>query len=181
MSRRWVALSQAQLHEWLSSSIKELDLPVVMIDGIHFRDRVILVALDVDAKGTKHVLRLREGSAESPGSCARCSATWSSASSMPIVRGYGSSTVARPCARRSSNTRRPSCLTRSTAARVGASLCPSAGLESVRVDARLHQRLGSSTVRTCTWPATTVISFWPVKVAQVEPLEFDVPHRLGHW
>lgn len=65
VSRRWVALSQAQLHEWLSSSIKELDLPVVMIDGIHFRDRVILVALGIDAQGNKHVLGLREGSTES--------------------------------------------------------------------------------------------------------------------
>jgi len=64
VSRRWVALSQAQLHEWLSGSIKELDLPVVMIDGIHFRDRVILVALGIDAKGNKHVLGLREGSTE---------------------------------------------------------------------------------------------------------------------
>jgi putative transposase len=64
VSLRWVALSQAQLHEWLSASIKELDLPVVMIDGIHFRDRVILVALGIDAKGNKHVLGLREGSSE---------------------------------------------------------------------------------------------------------------------
>ena len=65
VSRRWVALSQAQLHEWLSCSLKELDLPVVMIDGIHFRERVILVALGIDAKGHKHVLGLREGSTES--------------------------------------------------------------------------------------------------------------------
>ena len=65
VSRRWVALSEAQLHEWLSSSIKELDLPVVMIDGIHFRDRVILVALGIEAKGNKHILGLREGSTES--------------------------------------------------------------------------------------------------------------------
>jgi transposase-like protein len=65
VSRRWVALSQAQLHEWLSCSLKELDLPVVMIDGIHFRERVILVALGIDTKGNKYVLGLREGSTES--------------------------------------------------------------------------------------------------------------------
>jgi putative transposase len=35
-----------------------------MIDGIHLRDRVILVALGIDAKGNKHVLGLREGSTE---------------------------------------------------------------------------------------------------------------------
>ena len=51
VSRRWVALSQAQLHEWLSCSLKELDLPVVMIDGIHFRERVILVALGIPRPG----------------------------------------------------------------------------------------------------------------------------------
>ncbi len=65
VSRRFVALSQEQLHQWLSRSLKDIDLPAVMIDGIHFRDRVILVALGIDAKGHKHVLGLREGSTES--------------------------------------------------------------------------------------------------------------------
>jgi putative transposase len=65
VSRRWVALTQAQLDEWLSCSLEKLDLPVVMIDGIHFHERVILVALGIDAKGHKHVLGLREGSTES--------------------------------------------------------------------------------------------------------------------
>ena len=64
VSRRFVALSQRQLHEWLSSSIVKLDLPVVMIDGIHLGDSVILVALGIDAQGNKHVLGLREGSTE---------------------------------------------------------------------------------------------------------------------
>lgn len=64
-SRRFVALSQEQLLQWLSAPLQALDLPVVMIDGIHFRDRVILVALGIDAKGDKHVLGLREGSTES--------------------------------------------------------------------------------------------------------------------
>ena len=64
-SRRFVALSQEQLAQWLSRSLEKLDLPVVMIDGIHFRDRVILVALGIDAQGNKHVLGLREGSTES--------------------------------------------------------------------------------------------------------------------
>ena len=65
VSRRWVALSQAQLHEWLSGSLKEVDLPVVMIDGIYLRGRVILVALGIDHEGNKHGLGLREGSTES--------------------------------------------------------------------------------------------------------------------
>lgn len=65
VSRRFVALSRQQLAQWLSRSLADIDLPVVMIDGIHFRDRVILVALGIDAKGEKHVLGLREGSTES--------------------------------------------------------------------------------------------------------------------
>lgn len=64
VSRRFVALSQQQLDEWLSRRLDTLDLPVVMIDGIHFRDRVILVALGIDGQGNKHVLGLREGSTE---------------------------------------------------------------------------------------------------------------------
>lgn len=65
VSRRFVALSQQQLGQWLSRLLKDIDLPVVMIDGIHFHDRVILVALGIDAEGNKHVLGLREGSTES--------------------------------------------------------------------------------------------------------------------
>ena len=64
VSRRFVALSQRQLDGWLSRSLAGLDLPVVMIDGIRFGERVILVALGIDAKGYKHVLGLREGSTE---------------------------------------------------------------------------------------------------------------------
>jgi len=64
VSRRFVALSQQQLDAWLHRKLDTLDLPVVMIDGIHFRDSVILVALGIDARGNKHVLGLREGSTE---------------------------------------------------------------------------------------------------------------------
>jgi transposase-like protein len=64
VSRRFVALSAARLAEWLSRSLKELDLAVVLVDGIHFRDRVVLVALGIDVRGEKHVLGLREGSTE---------------------------------------------------------------------------------------------------------------------
>jgi len=52
------------MHQWLSRSLNELDLPAAMIDGIHIRERVILVALGTDAQGNKHVLGLREGSTE---------------------------------------------------------------------------------------------------------------------
>lgn len=64
VSRRFVQLSQEQLAQWLSRPIGKVDLPVVMIDGIHFRDRVILLAVGIDTQGNKHVLGLREGSTE---------------------------------------------------------------------------------------------------------------------
>lgn len=63
-SRRFVASSEEQLAQWLSRSLQGLKLPVVMIDGIHFRDRIILVALGIDVQGNKHILGLREGSTE---------------------------------------------------------------------------------------------------------------------
>jgi transposase-like protein len=64
VSRRFVALSSAQLAEWLSRRIDAIDLPVVMIDGIHVRGRVVLIALGFDSQGKKHVLGMREGSTE---------------------------------------------------------------------------------------------------------------------
>lgn len=67
VSRRWVAMTGAQLDAWQSRSLGELDLPVVMIDGIHLDERVILIALGIDAQGIKHVLGLHEGSTEATG------------------------------------------------------------------------------------------------------------------
>ncbi len=64
VSRRFVQLSQEQLKQWLARPLGEVDLPVVMIDGIHFGDRVILLALGIDTQGNKHVLGLCEGSTE---------------------------------------------------------------------------------------------------------------------
>ena len=64
VSRRFVALSQRQLTTCLSRPLGDLDLWVVMLDGITYRDHTILVALGIDATGTKHVLGVREGTTE---------------------------------------------------------------------------------------------------------------------
>jgi len=64
VSRRFVALSSERLEQWLASQLDHVRLPVVMIDGIHFKDRVVLVALGFDTDARKHVLGLREGSTE---------------------------------------------------------------------------------------------------------------------
>jgi transposase-like protein len=64
VSRRFVALSTERMGEFVSRPLGELDIRIVMIDGLHFRDHVILIALGVDCQGHKHVLALREGSTE---------------------------------------------------------------------------------------------------------------------
>jgi putative transposase len=64
VSRRFVALTRARLTAWLAQPLDELDVRVVLIDGLHFRDHVILLALGIAADGQKHVLALREGTTE---------------------------------------------------------------------------------------------------------------------
>jgi len=64
VSRRFVALSAAQLGEHFSKPLHDLDLPVVILDAIHFRERIVLLALGIDSEGGKHVLGLAEGSTE---------------------------------------------------------------------------------------------------------------------
>jgi putative transposase len=69
VSRRFVALTTAQLTAWLAAPLDGLDIRIILIDGLHFRDHVILLAVGVDAQGTKHVLALREGSTENAAVC----------------------------------------------------------------------------------------------------------------
>ena len=64
VSRRFKELSQQQLDAWLNRRLDTLDLPVIMIDGIHFADRVVLIALGIDDHAGKHILGIREGSSE---------------------------------------------------------------------------------------------------------------------
>jgi transposase-like protein len=67
VSRRFVALTQRRMDDWLSAPIGELDIRVVMIDGKAFRDHCMLIAIGLDCAGKKHVLGVREGSTESAG------------------------------------------------------------------------------------------------------------------
>jgi len=69
VSRRFVALTSAQLTTWLAQPLDDLDVRILLIDGLHFRDHVILVALGVDSQGQKHVLALREGTTENATVC----------------------------------------------------------------------------------------------------------------
>jgi hypothetical protein len=98
-SRCLVALSERQLLQWLSRPLSELDLPAVMPDGIHFRDRVILVVAGIDAQCNKHVLGLREASTEST----RVVRLLVERGLIPTDPGGGSSMAKRRCAAPSSS------------------------------------------------------------------------------
>lgn len=69
VSRKFIRAAKKKLDEWLSRDLGELDLVGVFIDGIHIAEHVILVALGVDAGGTKHVLGLWEGATENGAAC----------------------------------------------------------------------------------------------------------------
>ena len=64
VSRRFKELSQQQLDAWLNRRLDAMDLPVILIDAIHFADRVVLIALGIDDHAGKHILGIREGSSE---------------------------------------------------------------------------------------------------------------------
>jgi transposase-like protein len=69
VSRRFVAATEAQMRDWLGCDLGALDLAVLMIDGVHVADHVLLVALGIDAAGRKHVLGVREGATENATAC----------------------------------------------------------------------------------------------------------------
>lgn len=69
VSRRFVALTSAQLATWLTRPLEDVDVRIVFIDGLHFREHVILLALGVDSQGQKHVLALHEGTTENATVC----------------------------------------------------------------------------------------------------------------
>jgi putative transposase len=65
VSRRFKALTQARLDEWMSSDLSELDLVAIQIDGLHLDDHLlVLAAVGVEVSGKKHPLGVIEGATE---------------------------------------------------------------------------------------------------------------------
>jgi putative transposase len=64
VSRRYVAMTTKQMTTWLTTPIGDRHFPIVMIDGIHLGDHLVLIALGIDTEGKKQVLGLREGDTE---------------------------------------------------------------------------------------------------------------------
>jgi len=69
VSRRFIAATQKQLQGCLKSSLRDLDIQCVMLDGIHLADHLVVIAVGVDAHGKKHVLGFWEGSTENSEVC----------------------------------------------------------------------------------------------------------------
>jgi transposase-like protein len=64
VSRRYVAMTTKQMTKWLTTPLGHRHFPIVMIDGIHLGDHLVLIALGIDFEGKKQVLGLREGNTE---------------------------------------------------------------------------------------------------------------------
>jgi transposase-like protein len=64
VSRRYVAMTTKQMTAWLTTPLGDRHFPIVMIDGIHLGDHLVLIALGIDTEGKKQVLGLREGDTE---------------------------------------------------------------------------------------------------------------------
>jgi putative transposase len=69
VSRRFASHTEHKLTQLLSQNLAALELPVLMIDGVHFGTHVVLVALGIDAQGRKRVLGLWEGATENAAAC----------------------------------------------------------------------------------------------------------------
>ena len=57
-------MTTKQMTSWLTTPLGDRHFPIVMIDGIHLGDHLVLIALGIDREGKKQVLGLREGHTE---------------------------------------------------------------------------------------------------------------------
>jgi transposase-like protein len=57
-------MTTKQMTSWLTTPLGDRHFPIVMIDGIHMGDHLVLIALGIDFEGKKQVLGLREGDTE---------------------------------------------------------------------------------------------------------------------
>jgi transposase-like protein len=64
VSRRFVALTRTALAEMMARRLDDLDVLVLMIDGIHVAEHLCVVAMVIDAEGRKHPVGLVEGATE---------------------------------------------------------------------------------------------------------------------
>jgi transposase-like protein len=66
------------MDEWFARDLSGIDFVVVMLDGVHVADHVILVAVGIDSDGCKPVLGIREGATENATHAGSCSSSFAS-------------------------------------------------------------------------------------------------------
>ena len=64
VSRRMIKATTRKVEELLNRDLKDVELAVLMIDGLRVGQEMVVVALGIDTKGFKHVLGLWQGSTE---------------------------------------------------------------------------------------------------------------------
>ena len=65
VSRRFKALTEARMGEWMASDLSHLDLLVIQIDDLHMTDKLLMIgAVGIDVEGHKHPLGVVEGATE---------------------------------------------------------------------------------------------------------------------
>jgi putative transposase len=64
VSRRFVAMTESALAELMNADLSALDLVAIMIDGAHFGDHLLVVALGIGVDGSKHPVAVVEGDTE---------------------------------------------------------------------------------------------------------------------
>lgn len=69
VSRQWIQATQAELSHMMERRLEQLDLAGIMLDGVGFKDILLVVALGVDRGGRKHVLGLWQGDTENAEVC----------------------------------------------------------------------------------------------------------------
>jgi putative transposase len=69
VSERFVVGTERRLAELMRRELSGLKLVVLLIDGVHFAEHVVLAAVGIDVNGAKHPLGLREGATENAAVC----------------------------------------------------------------------------------------------------------------
>jgi transposase-like protein len=69
VSRRFSKVTEKLLQEFLSRPIDDY-FPIIMMDGVHLGDYLVVVALGISEEGKKKILGIKEGSTENSKICA---------------------------------------------------------------------------------------------------------------
>jgi transposase-like protein len=64
VSRHMIAATAKKVEELLTRSLADVELSVLMIDGVQVAEHTVVIALGVDTQGVKHILGVRQGATE---------------------------------------------------------------------------------------------------------------------